>query len=149
RLHFLDAAEIFRGGKLARFDLVSNGGGFDVFDVAASLVERGDLRRVHIQTQHAHARPGELKRQRQTDVTETNNGYFHKDGLSVLGELNDSDLVFFAFLAFFAAMFLLKPPSPSPRPAPFRRLQCTNPKPRSIPHPRRASDCNPAIPAPC
>ena len=49
-----------------------------MLDVAPPLIERFDFGRINIQPQNVHAGARELERQWQADVTQTNNGYFHK-----------------------------------------------------------------------
>ena len=72
RLKSAEAANIFR------LHMLRDGGGLDVFDVAAARVERFNFGRVDVQAEHIHSRTRELQRQRQTDVSETDNGYLHR-----------------------------------------------------------------------
>ncbi len=51
-----------------------------MLDVTLALIQRIDFCLVNVQAQHGHARSGELQRQGQTDVTETDDGNFHSDG---------------------------------------------------------------------
>ena len=55
--------------KAPRLYDLSDGFRGNVLDIAFPLVEGIHLRRIDVQSQHGHAGTGELKRQRQTDIT--------------------------------------------------------------------------------
>ena len=50
----------------------------DVFDVAVAGIEGFDLGRINVQTEDVDAGAGELDGERETDVTETDDGDVHK-----------------------------------------------------------------------
>ncbi len=62
------------------FTCSASAGGFDVLDVTLPRVERVDFGLVNVQSQHGDAGTRELERQRQADVTETDDGDFHGCG---------------------------------------------------------------------
>src|SRR5258706_15736646 len=76
-LDFLDLAEIARSVEAARFDLLYDGATLNMLDVALAGVAGLDLGRIDIQAKHPRAASGELQRQRQTDISQSNNGDFH------------------------------------------------------------------------
>ena len=77
-VHFPDARKVRGGREPPGLDRLGDGRGLDVFDIAPPRVQGLDLGRVNIQPQHLRARARELERQGQADVTQTNNGDFHR-----------------------------------------------------------------------
>src|SRR6266704_679247 len=74
---FADAAEIGGSGKGAGARHVGHLGRGDVSDITAALVESVNLRGVNIQAQNRHPASGELKRQRQAHITQSDHTDFH------------------------------------------------------------------------
>src|SRR5262249_10660517 len=77
RADLANSAEIRAGGERAGARRLDHGFGRDVLYVAPALIQRIDLRRINVQSQHCHSAPGELKRQWQAHITQPDYCYFH------------------------------------------------------------------------
>src|SRR5262249_52170775 len=79
RLDFPHARKVRRCRESPGFHRGPNRLGGDVFDVAASMVQRLDFRFVYIESQYVYAGASELQRQRKPHVAEANDADFHEE----------------------------------------------------------------------
>ena len=74
---FLTWRKSVEAEKLAGLDQFGDGGGLNVFDIAAPLRDGVHLGAIHVQPQDGRAGAGELERQGKAHITQTDDGNFH------------------------------------------------------------------------
>lgn len=77
RRHFLHPPKIGGRRKSPGLHGIANGGRWNMFDIAATRIDRGHLCPVNVQPDDFHFVPGKLQAQRQPDITQSDDGNFH------------------------------------------------------------------------